>query len=54
MEKQENKKEKQVGYFICFKHELERLNEGLKSRNLNADSIISITDNIDYVTVYYK
>jgi len=54
MEKQENKIEKQVGYFKCGKNELERINEGLKFRNLNADSIISITDNIDHVTVYYK
>ena len=46
--------EKQVGYFKCGKNELDRINEGLKSRNLNADSIISITDNIDHVTVYYK
>jgi hypothetical protein len=49
-----NNMENQVGYFKCGKNELERLNEGLKSRNLSTDSILSITDNIDHVTVYYK
>jgi hypothetical protein len=46
--------QKQVKYFTCGKNDLERINEGLKLRNLDADSVISITDNGDSVTVWYK
>lgn len=45
---------KQVKFFTCGKNELERINEGLQNRNVDADSVISITDNGDWVTVWYK
>jgi hypothetical protein len=45
---------RQVKHFICGKNELERINEGLQNRNIDADSVISITDNGGYVTVWYR
>lgn len=45
---------KQVKFFTCGKNELERINEGLQNRNVDADSVISITDNGDWVTVWYR
>lgn len=45
---------KQVKYFTCGKNELERINEGLQNRNIDADSVISITDNGDWITVWYR
>lgn len=45
---------KQVKYFTCGKNELERINEGLQNRNIDADSVISITDNGDLITVWYR
>jgi hypothetical protein len=45
---------RQVKYFTCGKNELERINEGLQHRNIDADSVISITDNGDWVTIWYK
>jgi hypothetical protein len=44
----------EIKYFICFKHELERINEGLIQRNIDANSVITITDNGDSVFVWYK
>ena len=44
---------KQVKYFYCIKTELDRINEGLQKRNINADSVISITDDGDVVIVWY-
>jgi hypothetical protein len=46
--------EKEIKYFTCGKHELERINEGLKCRNVDTNSVVSITDNSDFVTVWYK
>lgn len=45
---------RQVKYFTCGKNELERINEGLQHRNIDADSVISITNDGDCVTVWYK
>jgi hypothetical protein len=45
---------RQVKYFTCGKNELERINEGLQHRNIDADSVISITDGGDWVTVWYR
>lgn len=45
---------KQVKFFGCGKHELERINEGLQNRNIDADSVISISDNGDQVIVWYR
>lgn len=45
---------KQVKYFTCGKNELERINEGLQNRNIDADSVISMTDNGDWITVWYR
>jgi len=42
---------RQVEYFHC---ELERINEGLQNRNIDADSVISITDNGVWVSVWYR
>jgi len=50
----EQKIEKKVKCFTCLKYELERIDEGLNHRNLDADSVISITDNGDFVTVWYR
>jgi hypothetical protein len=44
----------QVKYFTCRKNELERINEGLQYRNIDADSVISITDNDDFVILWYR
>jgi hypothetical protein len=44
----------EVKYFMCFKHELERINEGLILRGIDASSIISITDGGVEVVVWYK
>jgi hypothetical protein len=46
----------EVKYFVCYINEQvqERINEGLRQRNIDADSVISITDNSDYITVWYK
>jgi hypothetical protein len=46
--------EQEVGYFMCFKHELERINEGLNLRNIDANSVISITDNGSEIIVWYN
>ena len=54
MEKIEITIKKQVKYFTCDKNELERINEGLQNRNIDADSVISITDNGDWITVWYR
>lgn len=54
MEKIEITIKKQVKYFTCGKNELERINEGLQNRNIDADSVISITDNGDWITVWYR
>ena len=45
-----------ISYFICAKNELERIEEGLKMRNLDVDliSIISITENVDTIKIWYK
>jgi len=45
---------RQVKYFTCCKNELERINEGLQCRNIDANSIISITENENWVTVWYR
>jgi hypothetical protein len=44
----------EIKHFMCFKHELERINEGLILRGIDASSVISITDNGDEVVVWYK
>ena len=44
----------EISYYITRKIELHRINEGLKNRCIDADSVISITDNGDSVTVWYK
>lgn len=44
----------EVKHFMCFKHELERINEGLILRGTDASSVINITDNGDEVVVWYK
>jgi hypothetical protein len=44
----------EIKYFTCSKKELERINEGLKIRNIDANSVISITTSDDLVTVWYK
>lgn len=54
MEKLKTTIKKQVEYFTCGKNELEKINEGLQHRNIDADSVISITDNGDCITVWYK
>jgi len=61
MEKIEITIKKQVKYFTCGKNVScpnttlnERINEGLQNRNIDADSVISITDNGDWVTVWYR
>jgi hypothetical protein len=46
--------ENQVKHFTCRKIELERINEGLNHRKIDVKSVISITDNGDFVTVWYK
>jgi hypothetical protein len=46
--------EKQIKYFLCRVDELERINEGLQNRNIDADSVISITNSGDCVIVWYK
>jgi hypothetical protein len=46
--------QRQVKYFTCCKNELERINEGLQCRNIDANSIISITENENWVTVWYR
>lgn len=43
-----------VKSFTCRKNELERINEGLQKRNIDANDIISITDNGSSVTIFYK
>jgi hypothetical protein len=45
---------KKIEYFSCLKSELERINVGLKARHIDADSVVSITDDGDFVTVWYK
>lgn len=45
---------KQLKYFTCGKNELERINDALQNRNIDADSVISITDNGDWVTIWYR
>jgi hypothetical protein len=54
IEKIEITNKRQVKYFTCGKNELERINEGLQNRNIDADSVISITDNGGWVTVWYR
>ena len=49
-----NKMKQEIKYFTCSKKELERINEGLKIRNIDANSVISITTSDDLVTVWYK
>ena len=44
----------QVKFFTCYKNELERINEGLQNRNIDANSVISITDNGEEVIVWYR
>lgn len=43
---------KQVKWFTCI--DIERINEGLQLRNIDADSIISIDNCGAYYMVWYK
>lgn len=45
---------RRVDFFSCGKNELERINEGLQSRGIDSDSIINITDNGNFVTIWYR
>ena len=45
---------KRIGYFTCGKNELERIDEGLQNRNIDADSIISIIDSGSFLTILYR
>jgi len=45
---------KELYYFTLGKLDMDRMNEGLRNRNIDADSVISIIDNGDYLTVWYK
>jgi hypothetical protein len=45
---------RQVKYFTCGKNELEKINEGLQHRNIDADSVISITDSGECVNIWYR
>jgi len=45
---------KKVGYFTCGKNELERIDEGLQNRNIDAEAIISIIDSGSFLTILYR
>lgn len=45
---------KQIKYFLCPIEEISRINEGLQIRNIDADSVISITNNGKYFIVWYS
>ena len=45
---------KRIGYFTCGKNELERIDEGLQNRNIDADAIISIIDSGSFLTIFYR
>lgn len=47
-------KQEKIKYFICSNHELEKINERLIIRGLDASSVISINNNGDNVIVWYK
>ena len=45
---------KRIGYVTCRKNELERIDEGLQNRNIDADAIISIIDSGSFLTIIYR
>lgn len=45
---------KRIGYFTCGKNELERIDEGLQNRDIDADAIISIIDSGSFLTLLYR
>ena len=45
---------KKISHFICKKSEPEKIEEGLKMRNIDADSIISIIEDRETIKIWYK